>query len=154
MRHFGYTIIIFTLLMMFTQYGYAQDKAAENKGNLSGQIESIYQEMGAAVQAKDAAAFAEFFAEDVYFKLPGQKAVESRMGVQKIHEGMFAQGMSIRPQTTELQEYGNIAVEVGTVDILAPDGSVAAKAVYLTNWKKIDGEWLIYRDVVSGSPMQ
>ena len=107
--------------------------------------------MGAAVKAKDAESFASFFAKDDYFKLPNQKAVDSRMGVQKIHEGMFSQGMSVRPKTTELQELRNIAIENGTVDIFAPDGSIAAKAVYLTNWKIINGEWKIYRDVVNDS---
>ena len=129
---------------------YAQQK--EQKEGVAEKIDKIYQEMGAAVQAKDAESLAGFFAEDVFFKLPGQEAVNSRMGVQKIHEGMFSQGMSVKMKTSELQHYGNVAVEVGHADIIAPDGSVAAKTVYLTNWKKINGEWKIYRDVVSALP--
>lgn len=133
---------------------YAQNSQAGKKGDLSAQIEDIYAAMGKAVMDKDAATLASYFAEDVYFKLPGQPPVQSRMGVQKVHEGMFGQGMSVRFETTELKEYGNVAVEVGEADIYAPDGSVAAKAVYLTNWKKINGKWLIYRDVVSALPAE
>lgn len=150
-------IITAGVLLLCVQFSgplYAQNNNAAKNGNLSSQIEEIYKEMGKAVMDKDAATLASFFAEDVFFKLPGQEPVNSRMGVQKIHEGMFGQGMSVRMSTSELQEYGNVAVEVGTADIIAPDGSVAAKTIYLTNWKRINGEWLIYRDVISALPAE
>jgi uncharacterized protein (TIGR02246 family) len=128
--------------------------AFAQNGNLAGQIDDIYAEMGEAVKAKDAAAVASFFADDVFFKLPGQQPVNSRMAVEEIHEGMFSQGLSVRMETTDLQEYGNIAIEVGSADIIAPDGSVVSRTTYLTNWKKINGKWLIFRDVISALPAE
>lgn len=148
------TKVLALVIITLTFQPYLQAQNNNQKGDLAKQIESIYEEMGSAVQAKDAAALASFFAEDVFFKLPGQQPVNSRMGVQNIHEGMFSDGLSVRMSTTELKEYGNVAVEVGNADIIAPDGSIAAKTIYLTNWKRINGEWKIYRDVISALPAE
>lgn len=67
---------------------------------------------------------------------------------------MFDQGLVLKIQTTELQEYGNVAIEIGHAEIYAPDESLIAKQVYLTNWKRINGEWKIYRDVISALPAE
>ena len=144
------TLLLLALLICVPTMLYGQ--SAQSEESLSSQIDDIYAKMAKAVKEKNAADLASYFAEDVFFKLPGQQPVNSRMGVQKIHEGMFKQGMGVRFQTSELKEYGKIAVEIGTADIIAPDGSIAARTMYLTNWKNIDGTWRIYRDVVSALP--
>lgn len=117
-------------------------------------IEANFQEMGAAMQDSNAAKLTSYFTEDAFFKLPGQKPVKGREAIQKVHEGMISQGLGIRPVTEEVQVFQNHAMELGTVDILAPDGSIANKAYYLTLWKNVDGEWKIYRDMVSGMPIE
>lgn len=117
-------------------------------------IESNFRAMGEAMQNGDAASLAGYFTEDAFLKLPGQDPVEGREAIQNVHEGMISQGMGIRPSTEEVEVYGDRAVELGAVDIISPDGSVVNKAYYLTVWKNVDGEWKIYRDVVSGLPME
>lgn len=117
-------------------------------------IESNFKEMGKAMQAGDATTLAGYFTDDAFFKLPGQKPVVGRTAIKNIHEGMISQGLGIRPKSEEIEVYGDHAVELGTIDILGPDGSVANKAYYLTVWKKVNDEWKIYRDVVSGLPME
>lgn len=144
------TLSILALIICFPAILYGQSTQPDQ--SLSDQIDDIYSEMATAVEEKSAADLASHFASDVFFKLPGQEPVNSRMGVQKIHEEMFKQGMSVRFQTSELQEYDNIALEIGTAEIIAPDGSIVARTTYLTNWKKTDGIWKIYRDVVSALP--
>lgn len=117
-------------------------------------IESNFRNMGEAMQNGDAATFASYFTEDAFFKLPGQNPVEGREAIQNVHQGMINQGLGIRPSTGEVELYGDHAVELGTVDILGPDGSVVNKAYYLTVWKNVEGEWKIYQDVVSDLPME
>lgn len=115
-------------------------------------IQANFLVMAKAMQEGDAATIAHHFTEDALFKLPGQPPVKGRDGIRKVHEAMMEQGLNIRPKTAEVQLFGDHAVELGTVDILGPDGKVANKAYYLTLWKKIDGEWKIYRDMVSAMP--
>lgn len=117
-------------------------------------IASNFEAMGNAMENGDAATLASYFTEDAFFKLPGQKPVEGRAAIQQVHEGMISQGLGIRPSTEEVEVNGDRAVELGTVDILGPDGNTVNKAYYLTVWKNVDGEWKIYRDVVSGLPTE
>lgn len=115
-------------------------------------IRANFEEMAAAMQDSNAAKVASYFTEDAFFKLPGQEAVRGREAIQSVHAGMISQGLGVRPSSEEVQVFGDHAVELGTVEILAPDGSVANRAYYLTLWENINGEWKISRDVVSGLP--
>lgn len=145
--HRGSSALFITLIFVIC----SNSKAQHTQEAVKQEIATIYQDMGAAMQEGDAMKLASHFAKDVFFKLPGQQPVHSRDGVAKIHEGMIAQGMGIRPTTKELNVVGDIAYEIGTVDMLAK-GNKVGEAYYLTVWKYIDGSWKISRDMVSAMP--
>lgn len=140
-------ILFISLIFIFC----TESQAQNNTEDIKKEISAVYQEMGAAMQEGNAEKLGAHFAEDVFFKLPGQPPAKSREAVVKIHEGMIAQGMGIRPATKELNVAGDLVYEVGTVDMLSK-GEKVGMAYYLTIWKQVDGSWKIYRDVVSGMP--
>lgn len=141
-------ILSIAAMLLFTLSIYAQDATQEQ---VKEEISNNLAAMGRAMQNGDPAGLAAYFTEDTYFKLPGQPAATSRMAVEKIHKKMLSEGMGIRPMTQEVTVSNDMAVELGTVDMLK-EGKVVGKAHYLTLWKKTDDGWKIYRDMVSAAP--
>ncbi len=109
------------------------------------------EEMQASIAAGDYEKFGSFFADDVIFKLAGQKPIEGRAAVTIAHKPMTEQGMRLVVVTQEVIEFNGYAHEFGEYEIYAKNGQKVDEGNYSTVWKEIDGEWKIYRDVVSSS---
>lgn len=145
-------LLSFLIAGLTAEFSNAQNNSSLSEGQVEEIIRSNFEQMAEAMQDGNAAKVASYFTEDAFFKLPGQEPGKGREAIQNIHEGMISQGLGIRPSTEEVQVFGNHALELGTVDILGPDGNVANQAYYLTLWEDVDGEWKISRDVVSSLP--
>ena len=140
-------LLIFGMSIPLTTQGQSTDEVKQA-------IANNFKAMGQAMQAGDAATLATYFTEDAFFKLPGQPPVKGRKAIQEVHEQMIANGTGIRPITGEVQVYDDHVLELGSVDMLGKDGAVMGRAYYLTQWVKVDGEWKIHWDVVSGMPAE
>lgn len=149
MRRLNNCLFVSVILIAIPIFSHAQNTYDKE---VRKEIQENFQHMGAAMQDGNTAKLASYFTENAFFKLPGQLPVKGREAIQKVHDGMLEQGLGIRPKTEEVQVFDEHAIELGTVDILGPDGKVAQKAYYLTLWKKSDEGWKISRDMVSGLP--
>ena len=50
---------------------------------------------------------------------------------------------------TEVESGGNIAYESGTYELKTQDGRTADKGKYCVVWKKVNGQWMLHRDIWS-----
>lgn len=114
-------------------------------------IQANFQEMMQAMAEGDAAGLASHFAEDALLKFPGQEPLQGRAAIEGAHEQMIAQGISVRPKTEEVESFGEMAYEIGTYELVAGNGEVVDHGHYATIWKRVDGSWQLYRDVISSS---
>lgn len=116
-------------------------------------IRNSSQAMCKAALAGKAEVVAQFFHENAYFKLPGQKPVTGRDAIFQMHGSMFEQGMRVRFETKQVTVTGdNSGIELGLAKIMKPDGEVALKASYMSLWVEEEGEWRILQDIVSAFP--
>lgn len=124
---------------------------AQNSSELKEKIETNSAKMQEAMAAGDMEKFGNFFAEDVMFKMSGQQPLSGRAAVASAHKPMAAGGLKLMVNTEEVMDFGDYAHEIGNYEIHTPDGKKVDHGHYSTLWKKIDGEWKIYRDVISSS---
>lgn len=128
---------------------------AQTPGNSSEDIKVFIldagEKMEQALENKDVEEFGSFFAEDAMFKPAGKEPIEGRQAIIDTHKGFVAHGLKLNIDPDEVLAFGDYVSEIGSYEISSPDGQTVDKGYYSTLWKKSDGEWKIYRDIVSTS---
>ncbi|NNG15683.1 MAG: nuclear transport factor 2 family protein [Gemmatimonadales bacterium] len=103
--------------------------------------------------AGDAAAVAALYAEDGVVMAPGAEPAKGRAAIEALMNGALeaAGGSKMEIKPTEVMESDGMAVEVGTFAEIAADGSHRDHGRYMAIWKKVDGKWMLYRDIWNSS---
>jgi ketosteroid isomerase-like protein len=78
--------------------------------------------------------------------LPGREAIA---GLWQAVYGMGIQSLSLN--TLEVDDCGNMAVEVGQFELYSADRQLLDKGKYLVAWKQEEGEWRLFRDIFNSS---
>ena len=123
-------------------------------------IHAAVKEWSAAAQAKDAEAFASFYAEDGVLMLGGAPVTSGKAAVQEGIGGMMQDpnfALSFEADQVVVSRSGDIAYETGTYVMTMSDADqnpATDKGHYVVIWRKqMDGEWKVALDVpVSGPP--
>lgn len=120
--------------------------------SLKEQIQSAEDKLAAALEAGDSAAVVSRYTEDARLMPHGMPTFAGRKEIATFFEGAIAQGIVAgRFTAIEVEDWGDTATEVGAYELFArtPDGTrvSADTGRYFVQWKKIDGEWLLHRDV-------
>lgn len=121
------------------------------QSDLQEEIESTSQKIGEAFYNGDFDTFAMYFDDDVTMKMPGHETLKGVDAVVAAHKPMAEHKMKLVLNTTQVLDFDDYAYELGDYKIQTADGQVVDKGSYGTLWKKEDGTWKIYRDMVSSS---
>jgi ketosteroid isomerase-like protein len=104
----------------------------------------------AAFNKKDAAGVAATYSADANAFPPNAALIKGRAAIQKMWQDVIDSGIaSVALATTEVESGGNIAYESGTYEMRLKDGKVADKGKYCVVWKKVNGQWMLHRDIWS-----
>lgn len=113
-------------------------------------IDAANKKFVAAFNKKDAAGVAATYSPDANAFPPNAALIKGRAEIQKMWQGVIDSGItSIALATTEVESGGNIAYESGTYEMKLKDGKVADKGKYCVVWKKVNGQWMLHRDIWS-----
>jgi uncharacterized protein (TIGR02246 family) len=123
------------------------DTAAEEQA-----IRAQVAALNTALAAYDSIAIAAMYAQDAALLPPNQERLEGTAAIQQFFAGMqqVNASMVIAPTVVVVAASGDIAMEEGTWTFTMPmaDGSTFTdNGKYLAAWKKIDGTWLMERDI-------
>jgi ketosteroid isomerase-like protein len=125
---------------------------AQGKSPVRAAIEANNKKFAEASKKGDAATIAQIYATDAEAFPPNAELVKGRAALQQFWKGMLDSGVAAAETTTrDVEVSGNLATESGTYVITAKDGKVADKGKYNVVWKRIGGEWKIYRDIWNSS---
>ena len=81
---------------------------------------------------------------------PNSDVVRGRPAIEKLWKSVLDSGINaIELVTTEVASQGNLAYEVGTYVMKMKDGKVVDRGKYCVVWKKVNGQWLLHRDIWS-----
>lgn len=104
----------------------------------------------AAFDKKDVVALAALYSPDAHAFPPNAPIIKGRPAIQKMWQDVIASGIaSVSLATTEVESGGDIAYEAGTYEMKTKDGKVADRGKYCVVWKRINGVWMLHRDIWS-----
>lgn len=113
-------------------------------------IDAANKKFAAAFNKKDAAGVAATYSPDANAFPPNAALIKGRAAIQKMWQDVIDSGIaSVALATTEVESAGNIAYESGTYEMKLKDGKVADKGKYCVVWKKVNGQWMLHRDIWS-----
>lgn len=141
------TTILVGFLFTLTLPATAQDMDAESA------VREGSQKWAKAWNKADAKALAGLYAEDAVVMAPGSEPAEGRAAIEKHYQaGLEAsKGSENIIETLEVMDAGDWAVEVGSFVANGADGTHLDHGRYIALWKKVDGKWMLYRDMWNSS---
>jgi uncharacterized protein (TIGR02246 family) len=111
-------------------------------------IENADKRFGEAAKKGDAAAIAKIYAVDAEAFPPNGDVVKGRMAIQQMWKSVLDSGVAGLDATTrQVETVGSLAIESGTYVITMKDGKVADRGKYNVVWKRVAGQWQLYRDI-------
>ncbi len=110
-------------------------------------FEAMSAKWKAAYDSGDGAAVAALYAEDAMLLPPNMEPVSGREAIAEFWTMVTANGGTTDLKVKEVYSMGDMAAEVGTYSGTAPDGSHTDHGHYTIIWKKMDGKWMMYRDI-------
>ena len=104
----------------------------------------------AAFNDSNAEALANLYTENGRLLPPNFQVIEGREGIEKFWGQVVAPGVTCELTTISAMAYGKTAIEEGVGKIFA-EGNVVDDVKYILEWKKVDGEWQIHKDMWSSN---
>jgi len=100
----------------------------------------------------DSVAFGNLYAEDAEIFHDGSPSTIGRKNIIKVFEGWVRDSVTGAFTTTGLWGNEDLLVEQGTGYFAHATGKWKATGKYLLVWKKVDGEWKVFRDTWFSDP--
>jgi uncharacterized protein (TIGR02246 family) len=101
----------------------------------------------AAFLRGDAAAVSQLYTEDAQVIAPGEPVAKGRAAVAAHWQKAIDSGVKdVSLETADVESAGDLAVETGTVRLVAKDGKVT-QGRYVVAWKREGGRWKLHRDI-------
>lgn len=102
--------------------------------------------------ANDAAGVAALYTDDAQLLPPDQEIVDGRAAIREfVVRTNPPGGPALEIATVETLVFGDYAHRQGSYRLRAPDGGAGASGKVLELWKKVEGRWLIHREMWSAN---
>ena len=100
--------------------------------------------------AHDAAGVAALYTEDAQLLPPDMEVVSGRAAIQEfVAKNNPPGGPAFEFATIETLVFGDFAHRQGSFTVKGPNGAAPETGKFIELWKKVDGKWLIHRDIWS-----
>ncbi len=100
----------------------------------------------------DATAVGSHYTDDAISLAPGRNPIVGKDEIIKYWQEAMESGVgALNIQSSEVQQSGSLAVEIGQTDLIGDDNEVIDKFNYMVIWKQQNGQWLIYREIWNSS---
>ncbi|MCG9970957.1 YybH family protein [Christiangramia crocea] len=97
--------------------------------------------------ARDSVELAKLYTEDAKFMMHGSPAVEGRENIQSVMSGIMNSGISkVDLRTINVWGTEDLVIEEGELTMYR-EGVEVDQGKYIVLWKKVDGEWHLFRDI-------
>jgi len=111
-------------------------------------IAAVNQQFMEAISRSDAAGAAALYAEHGQLMPPNSELLEGHEAIRGYFESAIESGLgSVQLETSELDIYGSMAVEVGRYQLHEKNDNQIDVGKYIVIWQFVNGKWCLYRDI-------
>jgi len=104
-----------------------------------------------AFNDKDIEAMTAHYAEDAVLLPPDAPAIFGRDAVLATMQEMFASGLGIELEDLEIRVENGLGYKAGRYRLHSEDGALIDRGKYIEIWTKVDGTWVLHRDIWNSS---
>ncbi|REL33799.1 DUF4440 domain-containing protein [Rhodohalobacter sp. SW132] len=115
-------------------------------------IENRNQEFMLRYNSGNAEGVSQLFSIDGEVLPPNADFVTGRDAIKKFWQAVMEMGIEqIQLKTSEVEHYGNTAIEVGNAILMNQNEEILDRSKYIVIWKLKGGEWKLHRDIFNSS---
>lgn len=141
--------IFLVLVMMIVAVSVSLGQAKGSKGasnSVRDQIEAASKGFAEALGKGQAAKIVDMYAEGARVMPPNGSMVQERTKIQQLWQGFIDSGAKLSLSTSDVEAQGNVAIEVGTFELVAPDGK-RETGKFIVVWRRHKKDWKIAYDI-------
>ena len=106
----------------------------------------------AAFNNGDAAGVAALYTENGQLLPPNSDVMAGKQAIRTFWQGAMDMGIkSAKLEIVEVEDHGNIIIEVSRYILLGKGGQELDSGKYVVIWKQEDGQWKLHRDIFNSS---
>jgi len=109
-------------------------------------IEAASKGFAEALSKGEAAKIADIYAEGARVLPPNGPMVQERQRIQEFWQGFINTGAKLSLSTTDVEAQGNVAIEVGTYEMISPDNKRDA-GKFVVVWRRHKKDWKLAVDI-------
>jgi uncharacterized protein (TIGR02246 family) len=111
-------------------------------------VMKAYEAVASAFQRGDADSIAQLYTDDAEFFVPGIPVIQGKRAILETWRRIVGPGgSSVKIDTREVEESGDMAFDTGHFTATAPDGTVLNTGKWIVIWRRdSNGAWMIQRD--------
>lgn len=141
--------IFLVLLMSIVPVSVSLGQAKGNKvasSSVRDQIEAASKGFAVELGKGQAAKIAGMYADDARVMPPNGSMVQERTKIQQFWQGFIDSGAKLSLSTSDVEAQGNVAIELGTFELVAPDGK-RELGKFIVVWRRYKKDWKIAYDI-------
>ena len=134
--------LVLVMMMVAVSVSLGQTKGS----NIRNEIEAASKGFAAALNKGDAAKIADMYAEGARVLPPNAPVVQERQKIQAFWQGFINTGAKLSLSTSDVEAQGNVAIEVGTYEMISPDNKRDA-GKFVVVWRRHKKDWKLAVDI-------
>lgn len=141
--------IFLMLVMMIAAASVSLGQANGNKAaskSVRNEIEAASKGFAEILSKGEAAKIADMYANNARVMPPNGSMVQERAKIQQFWQGFIDSGAKLSLNTTGVEAQGNAAIEVGTFELVSPDGK-RESGKFIVVWRRYKKDWKIAYDI-------
>jgi len=141
--------IFLVLVMMIVAVSVSLGQAKGNKAassSVRNQIEAASKGFAEALGKGQAAKIADMYAEGARVMPPNGSMVQERTKIQQFWQGFIDSGAKLSLSTSDVEAQGNVAIEVGTYEMISSDGK-RDTGKFVVIWRRHKMGWKLAVDI-------
>ena len=141
--------IFLVLVMMIAAFSVSLGQTTGNKasgGSVRSEIEAASKGFAETLSKGQAAKIADMYAEGARVMPPNGSMVQERTKIQQFWQGFIDSGAKLSLSTSDVEAQGNVAIEVGTYEMISSDGK-RDTGKFVVVWRRHKTGWKLAVDI-------
>ena len=143
-------ILLVLVMMMVAAVSVSLGQTKGNKAsgsNIRNAVEAASKGFAEALNKGDAAKIADMYEEGARVLPPnGPTVAQQRQKIQEFWQGCINSGAKLSLSTSDVEAQGNVAIEVGTYEMISPDNKRDA-GKFVVIWRRHKKDWKLAVDI-------